>query len=111
MINTLVDCLLSFYQLEEKVPLRALSRELFVNLVTNLILSKELYFLVFHLTSATLETQQRILRKVMFSNEFLENTLPITNLKLSPQFQFDVNYRLEFKKKSEDSLSFDENGE
>lgn len=35
----------------------------------------------------------------MFSNEFLENTLPITNLKLSPQFQFDVNYRLEFEKK------------
>ena len=56
MINTLVDCLLTFYQLEEKVPLRALSRELFVNLITNLVLSKELYFLVFHLTSATLES-------------------------------------------------------
>ena len=49
MINAFVDSTILFYELEEAVKPSSLTRELFTNLVTNLILEGEMYFLVFNI--------------------------------------------------------------
>ena len=66
------------------------------NVNTNFIIEGELYFLIFNLTSAQLEPIQQNLRKIMLSQEILENFIPITSLNLKKQFQFDVNHRATF---------------
>lgn len=70
--------------------------DLFQNLVSNLIFEGEVYFLMFNLISSWLEPQQRALRRIMFSRETLENSLPISSLTPLPQFQFDVNNRNQY---------------
>lgn len=55
VINAIVDATVVFYGLQEQVKPRDLKRELFVNLVTNFMLTGELYFLLFNLTSSHLE--------------------------------------------------------
>ena len=72
-INMFVEAVLIFYELEDKIKSFDRTHELFENLVTNLILEGEVYFLIFNLTSSWLEPQQRILRRMMFSTETLEN--------------------------------------
>ena len=54
-MNALVDATLIFYELDEKIKQRDLTRELFINLVTNFILDGQLYFLVFNLINSCLE--------------------------------------------------------
>ena len=49
MINAFVDATILFYELEEAVKPSSLTRELFTNLVTNLVLEGEMYFLVFNI--------------------------------------------------------------
>ena len=51
MINILVDATLLFYELDELVKPGSLTRELFINLITNFVLEGELYFLVYNITS------------------------------------------------------------
>lgn len=51
IINVFVDTLLIFYNLDVVVRPHDLKRELFVNLITNIVLSDELYFLVFNVIS------------------------------------------------------------
>jgi hypothetical protein len=51
IINVFVDALLVFYDLDTVVKPHDLKREFFVNLVTNIVLSDELYFLIFNVIS------------------------------------------------------------
>jgi len=85
-INMFVEAILMFYELDDSVRTFDRSHDLFKNLVTNLILEGEVYFLMFNLTSSWLEPQQRVLRRMMFSRETLENSLPIQSLTALPQF-------------------------
>ena len=75
-----------------------LSRELFVNMITNLILEGEIYFLLFNLTSSWMEGPLHKLLKIMFNLNILENELPIDKLNINPEMQFDINIRNQFKK-------------
>lgn len=57
-ISIFVDALITFYSLDDQVRNeRDLKRELFVNLVTNMVLEGELYFLVHNLTSIAEESK------------------------------------------------------
>ena len=56
-INMFVEAILLFYELENQIKSFHRSYELFENLVTNLILEGEVYFLIFNLTSSWLEPQ------------------------------------------------------
>ena len=51
IINVFVDALLVFYDLDTIVKPHDLKREFFINLVTNIVLSDELYFLIFNVIS------------------------------------------------------------
>lgn len=51
-INVIVGATATFYSLEEMVKPNKLSRELFVNMITNLVIDGEIYFLLFNLTSS-----------------------------------------------------------
>ena len=75
-----------------------LSRELFVNMITNLILVGEIYFLLFNLTSSWMEGPLHKLQKIMFNLNILENELPIDKLNINPEMQFDINIRNQYKK-------------
>ena len=55
VISIFVDAVLIFYELEDVIRPFDRSRELFENLVTNLILNGEVYFLLFNLCSSWLE--------------------------------------------------------
>ena len=55
VISIFVDAVLIFYELEDVIQPFDRSRELFENLVTNLILNGEVYFLLFNLCSSWLE--------------------------------------------------------
>ena len=57
VISIFVDAVLIFYELEDVIRPFDRSRELFENLVTNLILNGEVYFLLFNLCSSWLEPQ------------------------------------------------------
>ena len=96
MISVMVDATLLFYELDDIVKPNSLTKELFTNLITNFIIEGELYFLIYNITSAQLEPVQQNLRKIMMSQEILENVIPITSLGLKKQFQFDVNHRATF---------------
>ena len=54
-INMFVEVVLMFYELDDKVRTFDRTHELFQNLVTNMILEGEVYFLMFNLTSSWLE--------------------------------------------------------
>ena len=75
-----------------------LSRELFINMITNLVLEGEVYFLLFNLTSSSMEEPLTRLQKIMFNLNILENELPISKLNINPEMQFDVNVRNKYKK-------------
>ena len=64
-----------------------------LNLVTNLVLSQELYFLVYNLASSTHQSDIIKIKKLMGDKSFLENHLHMNKLNISPLFQFDVNQR------------------
>mmetsp|Transcript_33713 Transcript_33713/g.41581 ORF Transcript_33713/g.41581 Transcript_33713/m.41581 type:complete len:174 (+) Transcript_33713:1553-2074(+) len=104
VIKLLTEAILIFYELDDQIRPYDRTRDLFENLVTNYILEGQLYFLIFNLCSSTLEMQQRSLRKMMFSQETLENKLPIDSLTGLPQFQFDVNFRNNYEKEESSAL-------
>ncbi len=54
-INMFVEAILMFYELDDSVLTFDRTHDLFQNLVTNLILEGEVYFLMFNLTSSWLE--------------------------------------------------------
>jgi len=54
-INMFVEAILIFYELEDKIRTFDRNHELFENMVTNMILEGEVYFLIFNLTSSWLE--------------------------------------------------------
>lgn len=56
-INMFVEAILIFYELDVQIKSFNRSHDLFTNLVTNLILEGEVYFLMFNLTSSWLEPQ------------------------------------------------------
>jgi len=87
-----------FYSVEDMVKPNKLSRELFVNMITNLILEGEVYFLLFNLTSSWMETPLHRLQKVMSNLAILENELPINKLNIHREMQFDVNVRNKYKR-------------
>ena len=51
VINIIVEAVLIFYNLDTQIKPHDLKRELFINLVTNIVLEGELYFLIFNLIS------------------------------------------------------------
>ena len=56
VINMFVEVLITFYSMEDVIRgERDLRRELLFNLIANLVLDDELYFLIFNLTSTHLE--------------------------------------------------------
>lgn len=83
-INMFVEAILMFYELDDLVRTFDRTYDLFQNLVSNLIFEGEVYFLMFNLISSWLEPQQRALRRIMFSRETLENSLPISSLTQLP---------------------------
>lgn len=97
-INVIVGATAVFYHLEEMVKPSKLSRELFINMITNLVLEGEVYFLLFNLTSSSMEEPLTRLQKIMFNLNILENELPISKLNINPEMQFDVNVRNKYKK-------------
>ena len=98
-INVLVDALIVFFRIEDQIRNeRDLKRELLFNLVTNLTLDSEVYFLIFNLTSLSEEDNIIILKRIMGNRAFLENHLPMSELNIANQFQFDVNYRNKFRR-------------
>lgn len=81
-INVVVGATAVFYSLEDMVKPNKLSRELFVNMITNFILDGEIYFLLFNLTSSWMEGPLHKLQKIMFNLNILENELPIDKLNI-----------------------------
>jgi hypothetical protein len=83
-INVVVDALIVFYRIEDQIRNeRDLKRELLFNLVTNLILDSELYFLIFNLTSLSEEDNIIVLKRIMSNRAFLENHLPMKELNIA----------------------------
>lgn len=101
VINVLVGATAVFYHLEDLVKPSKLSRELFINLITNYIFEGEVYFLLFNLTSSWMETPLLKLQRIMNNLTILENELPISGLNISPEMQFDVNQRTKYPRKDE----------
>lgn len=102
-INVIVGATAVFYSLEDLVKPSKLSRELFVNMVTNLVLEGEVYFLLFNLTSSWMEVPLQRLQKVMSNLAILENELPINKLNIHPEMQFDVNVRNKYKRTADET--------
>jgi CRISPR/Cas system CMR-associated protein Cmr3 (group 5 of RAMP superfamily) len=71
-INLFVDALIAFYGLEALVTsTRDLRRELLFNLITNLVLADDVYWLVHNLTCVTREADLLKVRKVMDRHSYL----------------------------------------
>ena len=82
MINALVDATILFYELDDAVKQSKLTKELFTNLITNLVLEGEMYFLVFNIMNQWLNPRQRDINKIMSNQKTLEELFPITSLNL-----------------------------
>lgn len=81
VINLFVEAIISFYSLEDQIKgEKDLRRELLFNLLTNLILEGELYFIVYNLSSGSIESDLHKLRSIMGSKELLENCIPMSEL-------------------------------
>jgi hypothetical protein len=104
-INVVVGATSVFYSIEELVKPSKLSRELFVNMITNLVLEGELYFLVFNLTSSWMQDSLRKLQRIMWNLTILENELPIHKLNIQPEMQFDVNVRTRYRRTGESTIA------
>jgi len=88
MIEIAVQALIGFYSLEVK-PFKDVKRDLLVNLVTGLVLSDEVYFLLFNLFSVHYSRELHKLNRIMTDREVLERQLGFDALKVKPQFAFD----------------------
>ena len=75
-----------------------MKREIVFNLMTNVVLTTELYFLVYNLQTLAHEEEIKQLKRLMADKAFLENYLTFQILIVAPNFQFDWNQRLKFKK-------------
>lgn len=104
-INLFVDAFIQFYSFEDVIKSeKDLKRELVFNLVTNLVLTSELYFLCYNLQTSEHESDIKKLRQLMNDKAFLENQLHMDLLNITPAFQFDVNFRNKFKRTSQDAM-------
>ena len=56
-INMFVEAILIFYELDDQIKTFDRTHDLFVNLVTQIVLEGEVYFLIFNLISNWLEPQ------------------------------------------------------
>ena len=93
-INMIVEAIIYFYSLQEQCGgKRDIRRELFFNLVTNLVLEQDVYFLMHTLTSVTMEAKLNRMREVMASKTIQETHLNFEKLKIAPAFQFYADYR------------------
>ena len=98
-INLMVEAIIQFYTLQEQCGgKRDIRRELFFNLVTNLVLEQDVYFLMHNLTSVTMEAKLNRMRQVMADKNIQDNYLNFEKLKIAPAFQFDVNFRNQYTK-------------
>jgi hypothetical protein len=84
-INLTVQSLIEFYSLHEEFGgTRDLRRELLINLVTNFVLQKDLYFLVQNVCAVGQEAQIQKMHSIMQSKSTLENHLNFANLGVAP---------------------------
>lgn len=103
VINLFVDALISFYSIEDQIKgEKDLRRELLFNLITNFVLEGELYFIVYNLASGAIESDLHKLRNIMSSKELLENCVSMSELKIEPQFQFDLTFRNKYERISQE---------
>ena len=87
LIGLFVDALVLFYGLDLEIRNeRDLKRELLFNLIGNLILNGEIYFMLYNLTSLEQEKDIMELNGVMMDRPFLENHLSMHDLQINPQF-------------------------
>jgi hypothetical protein len=76
-----VDALILFYALDLEIRNeRDLKRDLFYNLIVNLLIHGEMYFMLHNVASLDLETEIVKLNQAMTDRAFLENHLALTDL-------------------------------
>lgn len=91
--------MIQFYSLDDQIKSeKDLKREIVFNLMTNVVLTSELYFLVYNLQNLANEQDIKQLKRLLSDKPFLENYLSFQILNVAPNFQFDWNQRLKFKK-------------
>jgi hypothetical protein len=62
------------------------------------VLTSELYFLVYNLQNLTNEQDIKTMKKLMNDKAFLENYLSFNILNVAPYFRFDWNTRVKYNK-------------
>lgn len=90
-INTIVDQVLRFYDIELKK--RDVKRDLFENVITGLVLRDEIYTIMFRLYSEIEEENIIKLNMIQMNDEILNTKLSLKALKINKEFQMDPNYR------------------
>ena len=66
--------------------------------MTNVVLTFELYFLVYNLQNLTNEADIKTMKRLMNDKAFLENYLSFNILNVAPYFRFDWNTRVKYNK-------------
>lgn len=81
LVTLLVDALILFYAVDLEIRNeRDLKRDLFYNLIVNLLINGEMYFMLHNVASLDLETEIVKLNQAMTDRAFLENHLALTDL-------------------------------
>jgi len=101
-IKMLFFATVKFYTIEIKE--RDLKKDLLINLLTNIVLTEDVYFILFQLISKSLEPQLQNLKAAMAKSP---GCLSFDRLKVPKAFQFDEEFRNLFE--DEESASFYDN--
>jgi hypothetical protein len=75
LINLIVNAVIKYYSIEIKPPVMGgsdLKKDLLTNLITNFVLSDDIYFLIFNLISISQQSELHKLTKLLQDKEFVK---------------------------------------
>lgn len=70
-----------------------LKKDLLTNLITNFVLSDDIYFLIFNMISISQQSELHKLTKLLQDKDLIRTHITFQHLNLKPQFTFDTNFR------------------
>ena len=97
-IRMIAEAIIDFYKI--KLGIFDLKKDLITVLSTNLIMSEEVYFVMFNMLSQVQEKKLQKLKKVMNSVETQEKYFSFDALKIERQLQFDKEHWKDFEEEA-----------
>lgn len=96
-IEQIVNVVCEFYEI--KMSMKDIKRDLLVNMITNIVIREDIYFILFRMYSKMLNEDIQKMHTVLTSDYAQENLISLASRNVAKQFRMEPEYREEFPMK------------